>query len=148
MPLPQITIDGWIFKNELRFTPGGKAVASLVVRCGEKKKDDGSYGDSLFVNASLWETDAEAAAEAFQEGDAVTLTGVLFQRQYEKSDGTKGSSLDVKFARVSKPVRAPRQQQGQQGYSQQPQQGYAAPQRSQQPANDPWAAPQDSSAPF
>ena len=129
MPLPQITIDGWIHEADLRFSPNGKAVCSVRVRCGEKKRDDGTYGDSLWVSTSLWEADAEAAAEAFKQGDPVCLTGVLHQRQYEKQDGTKGTSLDVKWARLSKPVR---------GQQSSPQRQASRPPLA--PAPDPWAS--------
>lgn len=147
MPLPQITIDGFLHSIELRFTPAGKAVAKLRVRCGEKKRDDGSYGDSLWVDASLWEVDAEAAADAVKEGDAITLTGVLHQRQYDKADGTKGTSLEVKFGRLSTPVRG-RGVQGQGGRGQQPYQQAPTQGGYQAPANDPWATPGSDSPPF
>lgn len=132
MPLPQITIEAYVHSSEMTF--GAKPRLNIRLRASEKKRDDGSYGDTLWMPLTLWEADAEAAAE-FKEGDPITVTGLLFTRQYEKQDGTKGSSVEVKWPRVSRPVRATRA--GQQQSQPAPQQGYQqAP-----PANDPWAQP-------
>lgn len=140
MPLPQITIEAYVHASEMTF--GAKPRLNIRLRASEKKRDDGSYGDTLWMPLTLWEADAEAAAE-FKEGDPITVTGLLFTRQYEKQDGTKGSSVEVKWPRVSRPVRATRASQ-QQGYGQQ--QGY----QQSPPVNDPWAAPAQagSEAPF
>lgn len=132
MPLPQITLKGRaVDALELRFTPAGKAVASVRVAASESKKNDrGGYddGDRIFANVSLWEADAEAAAEAgIEKGDPVLVSGVLFEREYETREGNKGKSLEVKFATIAKIP--PRQKQ----------QGQSQPR--QQPAADPWSTP-------
>lgn len=134
MPLPSITIEGYIHgAPDLQFGASGKARLTFRLRAGEKGREDGSYGDSLWLNVTLWERDAEAAAE-LREGEPVTVTGVLYTRQYEKQDGTKGSAIEVKWPRVSRPVRqaqgAPQQQAPTQQWGQQ-----------QPPPNDPWAVP-------
>lgn len=131
MPLPQITIKGRaVDAIELRFTPGGKAVASVRVAASESKKNDqGGYddGERIFVNVSLWEGEAEAAAEAgIEKGDPVLVSGVIFEREYETREGNKGKSLEVKFATIAKIP--PRQKSGQS-------------QPRQQSAGDPWATP-------
>lgn len=137
MPLPHVTLEGRILDEpQLRFTPSGAAVLNFRLACSEKKKDNGDYGDSLYVNIGIWKDEAEPAAEALAKGDFVLVTGQLFTREYEKKDGGKGSSLEVKWAHASKPIRAPRQGQPSQ------QQGYGGHQGYQQAPADPWAAPQ------
>lgn len=133
--LPFITIDGRLVDDpELRFTPSGKAVASFRVAANDSHRDEsGNWqnDERIFVNVALWEGDAEQAAETLLKGDRVLVHGKLFQREFERTDGSKGWSLDMKFPTVGKVIRAPRTQQPQ-----------AAPRTQQQaPAHDPWAVP-------
>ena len=144
MPLPQITLKGRaVDALELRFTPGGKAVASVRIAASESKKNDqGGYddGDRFFANVTLWEADAEAAAEAgIEKGDPVLVSGVIFEREYETRDGNKGKSLEIKFATIAKIP--PRQKSSQSA----PAQSGGWPSSQPAPTNDPWAttAPTD-----
>lgn len=137
--LPSVTIDGRLVADpELRFTAGGKAVCSMRVAASDSKKDDaGNWQttEQVFIGVSLWENEAEAAAEAFQKGDQVLVTGRLYEREYDKNDGTKGRSLELKFPTVAKKVSAPRADRS----STRP-----------APADDPWAsvAPRADEPPF
>jgi single-strand DNA-binding protein len=115
---------------ELRFTPSGKAVCSLTVVASESKKTDTGWEDgdrSPFLRVTLWDGAAEAAAEAITKGQRVLVTGALFEREYDKSDGTKGRSVEVKFATVAVVP------------------GRRAERSHTPPASDPWATSQ---APF
>jgi single-strand DNA-binding protein len=137
--LPSITIDGRLVADpELRFTQGGKAVCSLRVAASDSKKDDNGNWDTteqIFVGVSLWEAEGEAAAETLQKGDQVLVSGRIYQREYEASNGEKRTSLEVKFPTVAKKVSAPRTQRS------------TAPVPA---ANDPWAsvAPRTDEPPF
>ena len=142
--LPTTTIDGRLVADpELRFTAAGRAVCSFRVAASENKKNDqGGWddGDRIFIGVSMWEADGEQAAEDLRKGDRVLISGRLYEREYDKSDGTKGRSLEVKFPTVAKVV-AGRKQQGQ-GQGQQRQ---AAPTQ----ASDPWGGRiPDSEPPF
>lgn len=135
--LPQITIDGRLTDDpQLRFTAGGKAVCSFRVAASDSKKDDrGNWEttEQIFIGVSLWENEGEAAAETYMKGDRVLVTGRIYEREYEKSDGTKGRSLEVKFPTVAKvPAAAKSERQ--------------AP-RQQATAIDPWATGPSSDAP-
>jgi single-strand DNA-binding protein len=137
--LPSITIDGRLVADpELRFTRGGKAVCSMRVAASDSKKDDaGNWQttEQIFIGVSLWDGEAEAAAEVLQKGDQVLVSGRIFEREYDKNDGTKGRSLEVKFPTVAKKVSAPRGERS----STRP-----------APASDPWAsvAPRADEPPF
>lgn len=128
--LPQITIDGRLVADpELRFTGSGKAVCSLRVAASDSKKDDaGNWNttEQIFIGVSLWENEGEAAAETLRKGDQVLVSGRIYEREYDKNDGSKGRSLEVKFPTVAKKVSAPRVERT------------AVP---QVPASDPWATP-------
>lgn len=123
--LPTVTLEGRAVADpELRFTTSGQAVANFRVACSEsKKKDDGTWedGDKLFVNVAVWKEAAEVVAEKVTKGAKVTVTGRLYQREYE-TNGEKRTSLELKFATVALVIDAKR----------------PAPQ--QQAAVDPWAA--------
>jgi single-strand DNA-binding protein len=129
--LPSITIDGRLVTDpELRFTQGGKAVCSMRVAASDSKKDDAGNWETteqIFIGVSLWENEAEAAAEALRKGDQVLVSGRIYQREYEASNGEKRTSLEVKFPTVAKKVSAPRVQRA------------SAPAAA---ANDPWASVQ------
>lgn len=142
--LPQITLESRVVADpELRFTPSGSSVANFRVAASESKKlDDGTWedGDKLFVNVAVWKEAAEVVAETLRKGDKVIVTGRLYNREYEKNDGTKGSSLEVKFATVAKVIDTPRG----------PRQAQPAAAATSAPSNDPWAIPtaDDSTPPF
>ena len=84
--LPSVTIDGRLVADpELRFTQGGKAVCSMRVAASDSKKDDaGNWQttEQIFIGVSLWENEAEAAAEAFQKGDQVLVTHEWMSEHY------------------------------------------------------------------
>ena len=137
--LPSITIDGRLVADpELRFTQGGKAVCSLRVAASDSKKDDNgnwSTTEQIFIGVSLWEAEGEAAAEHLRKGDQVLVSGRIYEREYEGSDGAKRKSLELKFPTVAKKVTAPRADRS----------------SSSAPAvNDPWATPprNDDEPPF
>ena len=148
--LPQITIDGRLVADpELKFTGAGKAVANMRVAASDSKKDEAgnwSTTEQIFINVTLWEAEAETAAEHFTKGDRVLVAGRIYQREYEKSDGSKGYSLEVKFPTVAKIPATPRREQTQG-------QSWGAQSNAASLANDPWAtAPQggatDGTPPF
>lgn len=152
MSLPNITATGRLGADvELTFTPAGKALAKFRIACGERIKDQSGEwkdGDTTWLNIALWEKDAEAAAEHLKKGDEVNVTGLLLVREYEAKDGTRGKSVEVKWAKVYKARLDQGNRQSQpapptsNGWGQQSQ-----PQ--QAPANDPWSTPPaDQSAPF
>ena len=138
--LPQICIEGRIVADpELRFTPSGQAVANFRVAASESKKDDaGNWidGDKLFANVAVWKEAGEAVAEHCRKGDKVTVTGRLYQREYEHN-GEKRTSIEVKFATVAKVVDAPRGQASSGG----------RPVPQSAPAADPWGAPSGNDSP-
>lgn len=131
MSLPYIVIEGRLVADgELRFTKTGKAVLNLRVAASDSRKTDAGEWETteqIFVNVAAFEG-AEALAEQALKGAKVTVAGRIYQRQYDKSDGTKGQSLDIKYPMVKILPARDGQQQGQS-------------QPRQQSAGDPWGAP-------
>lgn len=116
MTLPQITATGQLGSDpEISFTPTGVAKATLSVACNEnRRKDDGTWEkvSTTWLRVELWRDPAQAAADFLKKGDGVIVTGNLTVREYDRNDGTKGKSVEVKNATVAKTP--PRMQQGQQ----------------------------------
>lgn len=82
---------------ELRTTSGGTPV--LGFRCA----NDVGFGDNRttqWVDCSIWGKRAEALAPHLVKGTKVTIAGELTLREFEKRDGTKGSTLSVKVSEI------------------------------------------------
>jgi single-strand DNA-binding protein len=87
---------------ELRYTPGGKAVAELRVAVNDRSKGpDGEWQEETqWFRVELWEQAAERAAERLRKGHKVFAEGQLRAREWEGKDGQKRTSLEIRFARI------------------------------------------------
>ena len=136
MTLPHIAGEFRLVADpDLKFTQNGKQVANVRLAANSAKKDQTTgewvQTDQVFLNASLWGDDAEHLIEAgAAKGDKVVVTGQLATREFDKQDGSKGLSVEVKWAKVA--VLAKK------GANRQP---VAAGAPSSLPADDPWAVP-------
>jgi single-strand DNA-binding protein len=136
MTLPRIEATGRLGNEpELKFTTGGKAVAEFSIACDENKKNGDQWEkvSTTWLRVAVWEKDAEAVAEHLKKGDLVTVIGQLTVREYEKKDGSKGTSVEVKNANVTKAL--PREKSGASSSG-----GGGWSQSAPTPAADPWAS--------
>lgn len=102
--LPFVQLSGNLTKDpELRFTAGGKAVASFTVACNERKLKDGQWtdGQATFVQCTVWDQVAEELLEKTSKGSAVTVTGRLVQRSYETQEGEKRTVFEVRVDQLA-----------------------------------------------
>lgn len=110
MSLPRIkgeTARLWA-PPELRYTSSGKAVCTLPLVFNKRRKlPDGTWEDagSLFVRATAWDQMAESCAECLDKGHDVIVAGELSLREYEKTDGSKGQSLELRLDDVGPSMR-------------------------------------------
>ena len=100
MPLPKITETARLYADvELRFTPQGKAVAVIPLVFNKRKKNSasGEWEDagSMFVRGTAWDQLGENAAQSLEKGDEVIVTGEMSVREFERSDGSKGQSVEL-----------------------------------------------------
>jgi single-strand DNA-binding protein len=75
---------------DMRFTPSGTAVCKISLAFNSRKKqDDGTWSDdkTFFVTGVLFKQAAENAAEAFDKGHEVVVTGRLCTEQWEDRNG-------------------------------------------------------------
>jgi single-strand DNA-binding protein len=93
MALPRITATGNLTRDpDLTFTQSGIARCNIAVACNERKQDENGKwldGETTYVDVVLWRQMAENACETLQKGDAVTVTGRLRTRTYEKDGDTR-----------------------------------------------------------
>ena len=76
---------------ELRFTPGGAAVANFTVAVNRRfRNQDGSWDDKLdgFFRCSCWRDMAENVSESLHKGARVVVTCAVAQR----SEGHQGAA--------------------------------------------------------
>lgn len=151
--LPTITGEARVVADpELRFTPGGKGVASVRLVADRSKKNDAGEWETvsqIWMSGTMWNSDhgneAENVAESLTKGDLVVFSGEVSEREYETKDGEKRKSIEVNLrwiapslrrasAKVTKTTRSNGTPDAQGGAS-------AAP------ADDPWATPQQPSDP-
>src|SRR5918912_3745242 len=95
-----ITVIGNVTDDpELRFTPGGAAVANFTVastpRSFDKNTNEWKDGDTLFLRCSVWRQAAENVAESLQRGTRVIVQGRLKQRSYETREGEKRTVVEL-----------------------------------------------------
>jgi len=87
---------------ELRYTPGGTAVANLGIAVNRKFKDSsGELKEEVcFLTVTVWDKQAEACCQYLTKGRPVFVEGVLQSRFWETPDGQKRSAIDVRAERV------------------------------------------------
>src|SRR5215213_229057 len=78
---------------ELRFTQSSQAVASISVavtprryNAETKTYDD---GETSFIDASVWGSQAENVAESLKQGDRVVVIGRFVTRTYTPNQGPR-----------------------------------------------------------
>ena len=82
---------------ELRYTPGGTAVADLGLAVNRTYTASGGdrREEVLFVTCVAWGKTAEAASQHLAKGSGVLVEGRLQSRQWERKDGTKQTTIEV-----------------------------------------------------
>jgi len=87
---------------ELRYTPGGTAVANLGIAVNRRFKDStGELKEEVcFLTVTVWDKQASACCQYLTKGRPVFVEGVLQSRFWETSDGQKRSAIDVRAERV------------------------------------------------
>lgn len=91
---PQITVAGNLTADpELRFTPGGLAVATFTIACNPRFRGSGGdweTGETVFLRCTAWRQTAENICESLQRGDPVIVNGRFRQQTWkDRSDNDR-----------------------------------------------------------
>ena len=92
-----ITVSGNLTKDpELRFTGGGRAVASFGIAVARRFQVNGEWQEQTsFLNVVAWGSLGENAAASLSKGSRAVVTGRLEQRSYETQDGDRRSVVEI-----------------------------------------------------
>lgn len=95
---------------EVRYIPSGKAVADLRLAVNRRWKSSSGEAreDTCFIDATVWERQAETAAKYLKKGSPVFVEGSLQMDEWE-TEGEKRSRIKVNANRVQfldRPARA------------------------------------------
>jgi single-strand DNA-binding protein len=87
---------------ELRFTPGGAAVASfrLAVTPRIRQGDQWTDGETSFFRCNAWRSLGENVAESLTKGARAVVIGRLRMRSWETPEGEKRSVVEVEADEV------------------------------------------------
>jgi single-strand DNA-binding protein len=98
----EITLNGNLGQDsELTFIPSGKAKLEFSIGDTPRRlnRDTNTWedaGETTWWRVTEWGDKAEALAEHLRKGVKVLVTGTASVRTYERKDGTKGFSPEVK----------------------------------------------------
>lgn len=94
---------------ELRFTPGGDAVANFTVastpRIFDRNAQEWKDGETLFMRCSVWREAAEHVAETLLRGTRVIVQGRLKSRRFETKEGEKRTVFELDVDEVGPSLR-------------------------------------------
>lgn len=87
---------------ELRYVPGGAAVASfgLAISRNYKAQTGDLRQEVCFVRVVVWGRQAETCSQYLSKGRPVFVEGRLIYRTWEEQSGTKRNTLEVRADRV------------------------------------------------
>lgn len=86
----RVVLVGRLTKDpELRFTPGGDAVATFTLAVNRAYKSQSGEREADFINCVIWRKPAENVANFLKKGSLAGVEGRIQTRKYEGQDGKK-----------------------------------------------------------
>jgi single-strand DNA-binding protein len=91
------TVVGNVTRDpELRYTTGGRGVASFGLACSRRYQQNGEWQEQTsFLNVTAWGTLGENVAASITKGTRVVVFGRLEQRSWDDKDGNKRSVVEI-----------------------------------------------------
>lgn len=92
-----ITVAGQLGKDaELRALNTGDSVVSFSVADSQGKDKP-----TIWWNCTIWGKRAEALSQYLVKGQAVTVSGVVTEREYTDKEGNKRKAMDVRVGEIA-----------------------------------------------
>ena len=87
---------------ELRYTPGGTAVANLRIATNRRYKDkSGELKDEVcYLTVVTWDKQAEVCNQYLHKGSPMFVEGRLQSRSWDGPDGKKRNVVEIRAERV------------------------------------------------
>ena len=107
---PIITVVGNLTADpELKYVGSGTPVASFTVastpRTYNRNTSEWEDGEAMFIRCSVWRDYAENATESLAKGMRVIVQGRLQVRNYQRQDGSQGTSVEMQVDEVGPSLR-------------------------------------------
>ena len=107
---PIITVVGNLTADpELKYVGSGTPVASFTVastpRTYNNQTGEWTDGEAMFIRCSVWREYAENVTESLAKGMRVVVTGKLQVRNYQRQDGSQGTSVEMRVDEVGPTLR-------------------------------------------
>lgn len=94
--LNTVVLIGRLTKDpEMRYTPGGKAVANLRLAVDRGTTNAQGEKEVDFIDVVVWERQAETVCNYLGKGRLVAVQGRLQIRQYESQEGQRREKAEV-----------------------------------------------------
>jgi single-strand DNA-binding protein len=91
---------------ELRFTTGGRGVASFGLAVNRRYQVNGEWQDQTsYFNIVAWGQLGENAASTLTKGMRVIVSGRLEQREYQNREGEKRTAIEINADEVGPSLR-------------------------------------------
>ena len=102
-----VTLVGNLTREpELRFTQGGRAVATLGLAVSRRYQVNNEWQEQTsFFNVVAWGQLGENAAASLTKGTRVIVSGRLEQRSYETQNGEKRSVVEISADEIGPSLR-------------------------------------------
>ncbi|WP_420639608.1 single-stranded DNA-binding protein [Candidatus Poriferisocius sp.] len=104
-----VTVTGNMTRDpELRFTPGGSAVATFGLawnRRWQNRQTNETEEQVSFFDVTCWNTLAENVSESLVKGTRVVVSGRLEQRSWQTQEGDRRSKVEIIADEVSPSLR-------------------------------------------
>jgi single-strand DNA-binding protein len=92
-----VTVVGGLGRDpELRYTQGGRAVASFGLAVSRRYQVNGEWQeDTSWINVTVWGDLAENCAASLTKGARVMVAGRFQQREFETKEGEKRNVIEL-----------------------------------------------------
>jgi single-strand DNA-binding protein len=91
---------------ELRFTTGGRGVASFGLAVSRRYQQNGEWQEQTsYFNIVAWGQMGENAAATLTKGMRVLVTGRLEQREYTTREGDKRTAIEINADEIGPSLR-------------------------------------------
>jgi single-strand DNA-binding protein len=92
---------------ELRFTPGGVAVANFRLAVDQRVWDTDGWkdGESSYFRVNVWRDQAEYVSRSLHKGSRCVVVGRLKSRSWETPEGQRRSAVEVDADEVGMSLR-------------------------------------------
>jgi single-strand DNA-binding protein len=102
-----VTLVGNLTRDpELRFTTGGRGVASFGLAVSRRYQVNGEWQEQTsYFNIVAWGQMGENAASTFTKGMRVIVSGRLEQREYQNREGEKRTAIEINADEIGPSLR-------------------------------------------